>query len=177
MLATAPLTFTDGPDAPNTGGKLLSKKDYFLHQATVDIPADLFSDGQHWPVSSVLSDGAIGSHLTPGAVAVPATNEARLCARETGGQFVLEQNFPNPYIGETTIPFTLTNEADVRLELFDPLGRKVAGILRRGMAAGEQTIHVNLHGLDLPAGPYVYQLQVANRYGTYQQRKLMTAGH
>ncbi|ALW85199.1 hypothetical protein AUC43_08890 [Hymenobacter sedentarius] len=96
--------------------------------------------------------------------------------RETGGQFVLGQNHPNPYWGETTVPFTLTNGGDVRLDLFDLAGRKVAGINRKGMRAGEHTIALNLSGLGLAAGQYVYQLQVTNSYGVYRQSKTMTAG-
>ncbi len=63
----------------------------------------------------------------------------------------------------------------MRLDLFDPLGRKVAGILRTGLDPGPHRIHLNLFGLGLPAGDYSYQLQVASRYGTYRQRKVMTA--
>lgn len=96
-------------------------------------------------------------------------------ARETGGQFTLGQNYPNPYRDETAVPFTLTNPADVRLDLFDPMGRKVAGILRQGLEPGAHRINLNLFGLGLPAGDYSYQLQVTSRYGIYRQRMVMTA--
>ncbi|GAB3290219.1 hypothetical protein GCM10027511_02480 [Hymenobacter humi] len=99
----------------------------------------------------------------------------RVLDRETGGQFVLGQNYPNPYVGETTVPFTLTNTSDVRLDLFDLAGRKVAGIVRKNQGAGEHTIKLNLGGLGLPPGDYLYQLQVSNSRGVYRQSKLMTA--
>jgi hypothetical protein len=88
--------------------------------------------------------------------------------------FMLGQNYPNPHHGETTVPFTLPINADVRLDLFDPLGRKMAGVVRRGRSAGAQTIKLNLDGLGLPAGDYIYQLQVSTRFGIHQQAKLMT---
>lgn len=133
-------------------------------------PAALFVDGSAQPADTLLT------HAAPGAFVVSETALPVVAPlRETGGQFVLGQNFPNPHEGETTIPFTLTNPADVRLDLFDPLGRKVAGVVRRGLDAGPHRIPLNLRGLGLPAGDYSYQLQVANRYGTYRQRMPMTA--
>ena len=96
--------------------------------------------------------------------------------RENGGQFALGQNYPNPYVDQTTIPFTLAHGGDVRLDLFDSLGRKMAGIARKGLSAGDQTIPLNLTGLGLPPGEYDYQLQVSNLHGVYWQSKTMTAG-
>jgi hypothetical protein len=95
--------------------------------------------------------------------------------RESTGQFVLSQNFPNPYTDQTTIPFVLAFAADVQLSLFDLLGRKVAGIIRLGLMAGEHHIQLNLCGLGLAAGTYVYQLRITNRYGVFRQSRLMTA--
>ncbi|WP_310397496.1 hypothetical protein [Hymenobacter sp.] len=90
-------------------------------------------------------------------------------------QFVLGQNHPNPYVDETAIPFALAHPADVRLTLLDPLGRRVAVVIRNGLAAGEHSIALNLRGAGLPAGDYAYQLRVTNQHGEYHQRKTMTA--
>lgn len=122
-----------------------------------------------------LGEATSGCFVPPPDMLVAANIPGAGFARETGGQFTLGQNHPNPYTDETTVPFTLTNPADVRLDLFDPLGRKVAGILRRGLDPGSHCIHLNLCGLGLPAGDYSYQLQVTSRYGTYRQRRVMTA--
>jgi hypothetical protein len=126
----------------------------------------------------IVGDGS--EKITPYAPSDVAGAQAptagpRILDRETGGQFVLGQNFPNPYDGETTIPFALTNGGDVRLDLFDVQGRKMASIARPGMSAGEHIIHLNLSGLGLAAGEYSYQLQVTNGRGVYRQSKMMTA--
>lgn len=89
--------------------------------------------------------------------------------------FSLDQNYPNPFEGETTVPFTLNTAADVRLYLLDLSGRKVAGVVRKGRAAGAQSIKLNLRGLGLPAGDYLYQLQVSCEHGVFYQRLRMTA--
>jgi hypothetical protein len=86
----------------------------------------------------------------------------------------LHPNLPHQ-AGEASILFTLTTSSDVQLDVFDPLGRKVMGVARKGLGPGEQTIHLNLRGLGLPAGTYSYQVQVANRYGLYRQRQPMPA--
>jgi hypothetical protein len=100
--------------------------------------------------------------------------DASSALRAVESPFVLGQNYPNPHHGETTIPFTLPINADVQLDLFDHLGRKMAGVVRKGRIAGSQNIKLNLEGLGLPAGDYIYRLQVSSRFGIHQQTKQMT---
>lgn len=94
---------------------------------------------------------------------------------ETGGQFILGQNSPNPFIMETTIPFHLTNAGDVLLELWDISGKKVASVDGGKRSAGDHQMNINLKSLGLVQANYAYQLQVTNEFGTYRQGKLMTA--
>ena len=93
---------------------------------------------------------------------------------EINGLFTLGQNYPNPHLGETIIPFTLTEDAEIKLNLFDLKDRRMASVVRKGLKAGEHTISLNLIGLDLPAGNYVYQLQVSNHHSVSRQHKTMT---
>ncbi|GAB2849847.1 T9SS type A sorting domain-containing protein [Hymenobacter ruber] len=102
------------------------------------------------------------------------TGDGTGAPRAADSPFVLGQNYPNPHTGETTVPFTLPTPADVHLDLFDQLGRKMAGVVRKGRSAGAQNIKLNLEGLGLPAGDYIYRLQVSNRFGIFQQAKQMT---
>ncbi|GAB3873666.1 hypothetical protein GCM10028824_25630 [Hymenobacter segetis] len=102
------------------------------------------------------------------------TGDGTNAPRTADSPFVLGQNYPNPHTGETTVPFTLLIAADVHLDLFDQLGRKMAGVVRKGRSAGPQNIKLNLNGLGLPAGDYIYRLQVSTRFGIYQQAKSMT---
>lgn len=88
--------------------------------------------------------------------------------------FTLGQNFPNPYIYETNIPFQLTQAADITLYLFDLQEKKVASI-SRSLSAGDHCIPLNLHSLGLPVGNYTYQLEVKNATGIYSDCKIMTA--
>ena len=97
------------------------------------------------------------------------------CAEdESNLHFTLAQNQPNPYLSITVIPFTLVGAADVQLDIFGSLGRKVTSIVRKALKTGEQIITLNLSGLGLATGHYVYHLQVTNSSGVYCQRKMMT---
>ena len=87
---------------------------------------------------------------------------------------ILSQNAPNPHEGETVIPFTLLYPADVRLEIFDLLGRKMAAVVRKGLSSGEHQIQLNLRGLCLPLGDYPYQLQATSGHGVHCLSRVMT---
>lgn len=87
---------------------------------------------------------------------------------------VLGQNVPNPHEGETYIPFTLLYPSDVRLEIFDLLGRKMAAVVRKGLGSGEHRIQLNLRGLCLPLGDYPYVLQATSAYGMHSLSRVMT---
>ncbi len=77
-------------------------------------------------------------------------------------------NYPNPFNPTTVIPFTLSEAGDVRVEIFDAIGRRVASIFREDQQPGEYTI--NFDGSSLSSGVYMYRLQVNN----IQQVRMMT---
>ena len=137
---------------------------------------NIFSDGYDYQLATLTPNATEGydAYLE---VAIAGSGTTGLAAHEpeTGGQFKLGQNYPNPYFGETTIPFTLSNASDVQLDLFDLAGRKLTEIRKEGLSAGPNTIVVNTASLGLPTGNYVYQLQVENSNGVYRQCKMMTA--
>lgn len=69
----------------------------------------------------------------------------------------LFQNYPNPFNPTTTIPFEISQGAEVTLAVFDLLGRKVVEVLdREWMNAGEHRIGFN--ATNLASGVYVYRL-------------------
>lgn len=69
---------------------------------------------------------------------------------------VLETVYPNPLRGTTTIGFSVPESRDVRLAVYDVLGREVA-VLRDGMvAAGSHTVVFD--GSALPSGVYVLRM-------------------
>lgn len=72
------------------------------------------------------------------------------------GQPVLEQNFPNPFSGETSVTFTLSQLASVELVLFNVSGREVTVLYKGLTSAGRHTVRVD--AAELAAGVYFYRL-------------------
>lgn len=73
------------------------------------------------------------------------------------GQYVLLQNFPNPFNPSTTIRFGLPGRAQVTLTVYNTLGQQVALLVNSEMAEGYH--EVRFDGSDLPSGVYFYRLQ------------------
>ena len=69
----------------------------------------------------------------------------------------LAQNYPNPFNPETVLAFSLPERGEVRLEVFDMLGRRVALLQRGVVEAGSHQVRFDAR--DLPSGLYVARLQ------------------
>ena len=75
----------------------------------------------------------------------------------TAGEFVLEQNFPNPFNSETQISFAIPNPAGVSLRVYDTIGRDVKTLLHgEVLSAGTHT--VTLNAASLTTGLYFCRL-------------------
>lgn len=72
----------------------------------------------------------------------------------------LHQNYPNPFNSQTQIQFEIPRAMDVRLDVFDEIGRKVATVLNNRLASGVHTAIFDATGI--PSGAYVYQLTTAD---------------
>jgi hypothetical protein len=75
--------------------------------------------------------------------------------------FALEENAPNPFSGTTAIRFALPEAADVRLTVYDALGREVAVLADGRREAGAHTVTFDARAL--PAGVYLYRLTAGER--------------
>jgi hypothetical protein len=90
-------------------------------------------------------------------------------------EFALEQNYPNPFNPATTIKFSIPEAGQVRLEVFDMVGRLVRTIAEGTMAPGnyEFTWDGTDHdGAAVASGVYLYRLN-ANSYSSTKKMVLM----
>lgn len=71
--------------------------------------------------------------------------------------FRLNQNYPNPFSGATTISFTIPAPTDVELAVFNVLGEEVARVLNEPLSAGPHT--ADWDAGDNPAGVYFYHIR------------------
>ncbi len=82
-------------------------------------------------------------------------------------EFSLEQNYPNPFNPSTRIRYSVPQNSNVELKVFDILGRKVITLVNEIKSVGTYEIYYNAVGL--PSGIYFYQL----RAGDYVEIKKM----
>lgn len=75
-------------------------------------------------------------------------------------EVVLSQNYPNPFNPSTNIEFGLPNRSEVRIELYDMLGRKVDTIFSGNKGPGLHSI--NYDASALASGMYIYRLVTGN---------------
>ncbi len=80
--------------------------------------------------------------------------------------FALLGNRPNPFVGSTTLTYSLTEAAHARLSVYDVLGREVAVLVDGERASG--SYEAVLDGSRLPGGAYVARLTVGTRSLTHR---------
>ena len=76
------------------------------------------------------------------------------------GAFSLEQNYPNPFAGQTTIRFNVERSGPVELDVFNISGQKVATLVSGTASSG--THSVPFDGSRLPSGTYIYRLKTSS---------------
>ncbi len=75
-------------------------------------------------------------------------------------------NYPNPFRARTTLEFTLPERRDVRLVIYDVLGRRVRTLVDRSFDAGRHTMRWdgrNTSGQPVASGIYLGRLEVGDQ--------------
>jgi hypothetical protein len=71
-------------------------------------------------------------------------------------QFGLEQNYPNPFNPATKITYTIAEESQVSLKIYDVMGGEVVELVNGKQTAGAYT--VDFDAASLASGTYFYKL-------------------
>ena len=117
------------------------------------------------PVTGYLLDAQLPYWFVTGGITAVGDEEEDAVP----SSFSLEQNYPNPFNSSTVISYSLRMDADVRVDVFDILGRKLVTLMDAMQPQGAH--HLNWDGRDaggrvVPSGVYFYQLRVANSVET-----------
>jgi hypothetical protein len=106
--------------------------------------------------------GIINTIIQPGEEISINNNISKLQVSSliTPDHYSLEQNYPNPFNPVTTINFTLPEDVEVILTIYNALGQKVTDLVNGSMKGGyyKYTWNSDNHA----SGLYIYQLRTAN---------------
>ncbi len=124
-------------------------------------------------IDTLTGEGTFVAYVAlEGLCAIASGESVTGMAEETSpGQphtFALRQNFPNPFNPKTVVTYELPAFSEVRLVVFDLLGREVAMLVNERKPPG---IHlVQFDGSGLASGVYFYRMQAGS---FVQTRKLL----
>ena len=83
-------------------------------------------------------------------------------------EYILSQNYPNPFNPSTTISYSIPEDGNVTIKIYDILGNEVANLVDEFKQAGKYDI--NFDASKLSSGVYYYKMTSA---GFSQSKKLM----
>ncbi|MCX7876814.1 MAG: putative Ig domain-containing protein [Melioribacteraceae bacterium] len=115
--------------------------------------------GQSFLVMVTITDG----EYSDTKISTLTTDKTIVGIEEIGGiptKFYLHQNYPNPFNPSTTIKFEIAKQSNVRLTVYNSIGKDVAELINKEMSAGNY--QVNFDATNLPSGIYYYKLETEN---------------
>jgi len=123
-----------------------------------------------WNYRVVMNDGSLGIHNTKYAVGIlyKTLGWTPLSVKQLAGlptEFGLDQNYPNPFNPSTTIRFSLPQESQVKLVVYDMTGAVVKTILNDALSAGHKEATwdgTNSNGAKVATGMYIYRLDAGD---------------
>lgn len=85
---------------------------------------------------------------------------------QTPSSYALLQNYPNPFNPSTTIQYSLPEETQVTIAIYNVLGREIKRLVSEFQAAGTHT--VSFDATDIASGTYLYRIETPNYSSTRQ---------
>lgn len=73
------------------------------------------------------------------------------------GTYKLAQNYPNPFNPVTNISYSIPKAGNVKLAVYDVLGREIASLVNEYKTAGNYSVNFNAE--NLASGIYVYRIE------------------
>lgn len=76
-------------------------------------------------------------------------------------EFALNQNYPNPFNPTTSIQYSIAEFSNVKLEVFDILGRRVASLVNASQTPGQYAVEFD--AAKFASGTYIYRLEAGGQ--------------
>ncbi len=130
-----------------------------------------------WGVYKFPSGKIIGSDMSSGLFVIktnfPLTGVAGNTTNTIPDNYSLSQNFPNPFNPSTTIKFSLKENSNVKLNVYDLQGREVANVFNDKRDGGNYEITFDANNFNLSSGTYFYNIQVQGSTSDFTETKKM----
>ena len=82
--------------------------------------------------------------------------------KEFPSSFQLNQNYPNPFSGETSISYSIPVADQVRMQVFDVFGRQFVSLPNKFQQPGKYMVTFNSDKLSFSEGIYYFRITVGN---------------
>lgn len=120
------------------------------------VPAELNPNGTQKSAFEWRSSFEI--HGSPGKDDVASQTPVTSIVGDKSLKSHLEQNYPNPFHGSTSISYFIDKESVVQLDIYNIMGMKVSDIVKENQSRGRYFYTFNPAGL--PPGVYFYRLLI-----------------
>jgi len=90
--------------------------------------------------------------------------------------FTVSQNYPNPFNPSTTIKFAIPQQGNVKIEVYDIMGKLINTLINKDMNSGSYTVTwdgKNNSGQQVGSGVYLYRIQAADNFNAVKKMILL----
>ncbi len=138
----------------NTANHIYAENNFWSTTSQDSVAMQIF-DSTDFP-----SLGAVS--FIPFLLSNPTVSVRDFQSQSIAQDFILEQNFPNPFNPKTVIRYSLSVNSVVSLKVYNILGNEVATLLNNKFI--EQGKHeIEFDASDLPSGIYFYRISVTQQ--------------
>jgi len=129
----------------------------YIYRCNVGVHPSTVYDSDEFGFSK---SGFNESYTGMGWVLTGWDEEGKAVTQLLPGEYRLEQNYPNPFNPLTTIHYSLPKDSEVKLAVYDVLGRETLLLVNSWQSAGYKS--VQLDASELSSGIYFYRLQAGD---------------
>ena len=157
----------------NKNGNIIGSSRYSMAVNSDDIAKDVAVSKQEsneiyvTGYSELIVDGPNNSSVIS-TIMMLDDNEGENSNTEQPAKFMLHQNYPNPFNPSTKIEFEIPNTSNVKLVIYDMLGKVAAVLVNEQLSAG--SYNVTYTNQNLSSGIYFYELSA----GDFREIRKMT---
>jgi hypothetical protein len=148
---------------PSPGGNKLT---HFPDSLSVTVTATNVTPGTY--TLTVTSKGPNGTPVHQRTVSITANTTTSVNNEEIATSFKLSQNYPNPFNPSTKIDYSIAKISNVKITVYNNLGKEVASFFNQNQAPGNHFVIFNANSLS--TGIYYYKIEA----GDFTDVKKMT---